>query len=309
MRYIDFDNVNQLKKGNQYMKEYIVKFKNKIKRVYGKFSHFNINVWDKNETISYVLKNHSSVLRFGDGEFNIINGENIVYQNYDGMLAKRLHSLILRESNEKLVVCLPDVFHKMNRYNKNAQNFYNQSFFWKNRKILKEIEKKHNWYGSTFISRPYIDLQKKKGIDLYFSKLKKMWDSKDLLIVEGKFSRSGEGNDLFENANSIQRIICPPKNAFSKIKNIEEAIVTFSTNRLVLLMLGPTAKIIVDDLKYKNIQMIDLGHIDSEYEWYKMGAKSKIPVPNKHTAEIKCTEEIKLKSDKKFDNQIIKIIQ
>ncbi|MBW7986337.1 DUF1792 domain-containing protein [Lactobacillus helveticus] len=35
-----------------------------------------------------------------------------------------------------------------------------------------------------------------------------------MLIIEGKYSRSGEGNNLFSNANSVSRIICPSKNAF-----------------------------------------------------------------------------------------------
>lgn len=37
-------------------------------------------------------------------------------------------------------------------------------------------------------------------------------------------------------------------------------------DRLVLLMLGPIAKVIVDDLQDLDNQLIDLGHIDSEYE-------------------------------------------
>lgn len=42
-------------------------------------------------------------------------------------------------------------------------------------------------------------------------------------------------------------------------------------------MLGPTAKVIVADLIAQlNNQMIDIGHIDSEYEWMKMGVTNKV---------------------------------
>ena len=34
------------------------------------------------------------------------------------------------------------------------------------------------------------------------------------MLIEGYFSRNGIGNDLFNNAKSIKRILCPPKNAF-----------------------------------------------------------------------------------------------
>lgn len=37
-------------------------------------------------------------------------------------------------------------------------------------------------------------------------------------------SRSGVGNDLFDDANSVERIICPSKNAYSKIDEIESLI-------------------------------------------------------------------------------------
>lgn len=72
-------------------------------------------------------------------------------------------------------------------------------------------------------------------------------------------------------------------------------------------MLGPTAKIIVNDL-YNEIpnQLIDLGHIDSEYEWFKLGATSKVRLLYKHTAEFNYDDtDVELKKDTYFDNQIV----
>ena len=283
--------------------------KNVIKSIYSTFHHFDIKVYDKNQTLKYILQNNSSVIRFGDGEFDIIHGENIIYQQYNQELAKRLTNLILNGSSKELIVCLPDVFHELNRYNTNAKKFYKQNFFWKNRIFLEEIQTHNNCYGSTFISRPYIDLKNKRGTDIYFKALKELWNNKNILIVEGKYSRSGEGNDLFKNAKTIQRIICPPHDAFSKLKIIEQSIKDNCKNKTVLLMLGPTAKIVIDDLKYLNIQMIDLGHIDSEYEWFKMGVTTKVQIPNKHTAEVQSNQEILINTDHNFDKQVIKIIE
>ena len=62
---------------------------------------------------------------------------------------------------------------------------------------------------------------------------------KDLLIVEGETSRSGVGNDLFDNAHSIKRIICPARDAYAYIEQIQQAIIQHAENRLILLMLGP----------------------------------------------------------------------
>jgi len=43
-----------------------------------------------------------------------------------------------------------------------------------------------------------------------FKKLKKIWDGKDIIIIESEKSRLGVGNDLFDNTKSIKRILCPP---------------------------------------------------------------------------------------------------
>ncbi len=174
---------------------------------------------------------------------------------------------------------------------------------------MKEIEKTNNWYGSTFISRPYIDLVDKSKSAETFAKLKQLWEEKDLLIVEGALTRSGVGNDLFANAQSIKRIVCPSKNSYQQIGQIEQAIRDNAENRLILLMLGPTAKVIVDDLQDLSNQMIDIGHIDSEYEWFKMGATYKVKLANKHTAEFNYDEDISAVHDQIYQDEIVARIE
>lgn len=277
------------------------------KRIRGKFTKYNIKVIDNSNSLLKILDNNLSVVRFGDGEFDLLRGSNIPYQNYDKKLALQMKKIILEGTNSRLLVCLPDIFKEMDRYNKNCRDFYYESFFYQNKKILHEIENTDNIYGSTFISRPYIDLKDKKGVDKYFASLKQLWNKKDILIVEGKYTRSGENNDLFDNTKSVKRIICPSKNAYSYLDRIEHSIVKNGSNKLVLLMLGPTAKIIVNDLyNVFPAQLIDLGHIDSEYEWFKMGATKKVKIPNKHTAEFNNDDDmVKLECDSKFDSEIV----
>lgn len=282
--------------------------KNYVKYIRGHFFKYKIHVLDNVDTVKYIQKHpDTSVVRFGDGELDIINGMGIYYQSYNATLAKKLRCILLNGSKSNLLVCMPDVFKDLNRYNCDCRKFYYEDFFYQNKKILKEIQQRNNIYGSTFISRPYIDLKDKSKADIYFRQLRELWNNKDILIVEGKYSRSGEGNDLFSNANSIKRIICPSRNAFSYIENIEDAIKKYCSNKLILLMLGPTAKVIINDLKSQlDSQMIDLGHIDSEYEWFLMGVDSRVKIPNKHNAEIDRNDtRIDLKNDRSFQSQII----
>lgn len=283
----------------------MTRIKEKLKEVRGRFFVYNIKVKKNNETVKYILKNKSSVIRLGDGELDLINGKSIPYQRYNQTLASELKDILYTSSNKKLVICLPDIFNNLIRYDASTLNWYYANFFYQNRKLLKPLTKMSNWYGSTFISRPYLALRDKSNVGYYYNTLKQIWEDKNLLIVEGKYTRSGEGNDLFNNAKSIHRIICPSKNAYDYKDEIEKCIKKYCKDRLTLIMLGPTAKIIVKDLS-KETQIIDLGHIDSEYEWFKRGVKKRTKIPGKHTAEFNNDDnQIILRKDAKFEHEII----
>lgn len=281
--------------------------------LWSKTKKFDISVMNNYDSLDLIQSKKMSVIRFGDGEFDIIRGRDIPYQDYNPKLATKMKGLILKGNTNNVLICLPDVFQNINRYNKKCRHYYYELFFYQNSKFLKEIEKTKNKYGSTFVSRPYIDLKDKKNSKKYFKKLKSLWQGKDILIVEGKYTRSGEGNDLFANAKSISRIIVPSKNAFNKKTEIEQAIRKYAENKLILLMVGPTAKIIVSDLKLDDDfpnQMIDIGHIDSEYEWFKMQAKDKVKIPHKHTAEFNNDDDkVTLMNDKVYLSQVREVIK
>ena len=91
----------------------------------------------------------------------------------------------------------------------------------------------------------------------------------------------GVGNDFYENAKSIKRIICPANNAFNKYDEIFNAIKELGKNKLIILALGPTATILASDicnLNHEKIeyQALDLGHMDIEYEWFLRKAKKEL---------------------------------
>ena len=263
-----------------------------------------ISVLSIDQSLDYLLEKGASVVRFGDGEMDLVAGRSIVYQDFDPELSARLREIMSMESDERLMICLPDIFTGLERYSIDAQNF------WSLNHLPHFLEKYKNicrapWYGSTFISRPYIDLEDKTPSAGYFAKLKQLWQDKDLLIVEGLTSRSGVGNDLFDGARSIKRIICPSRNAYSKLEAIKQAVREHADNRLILTMLGPTAKVLVYDLVQEGYRALDIGHIDSEYEWFQMGASHKVKLSHKHTAEHNFDQDIEFRDDQAYDSQIV----
>lgn len=245
-----------------------------------------ISVLSIDQSLDYLLEKGASVVRFGDGEMDLIAGRSIPYQEYNSALSIRLREIMAMESSERLMVCLSDVFTGIERYSIDAQNFWKAHLQHHLADYLEICQA--SWYGSTFISRPYIDLE-----------------DKDLLIVEGETSRSGVGNDLFDGAKSIQRIICPSRNAFSKLEAIKQAVREYADNRLILTMLGPTAKVLVYDLVQEGYRALDIGHIDSEYEWFRMGASHKVKLSHKHTAEHNFYQDIEFRDDQAYDSQIV----
>lgn len=265
-----------------------------------------ITVKNNFDSLNHIKTHKSSVARFGDGEIDIIAGHNIPYQTYDKALADTLKEILALQSNDQFLVCLPDAFEKTERYNAHARSFW-EGHFNHYHQLYQEVCTA-DWYGSTFLSRPYIDLEDKTSAKDYFEQLIDLWADQDLLIVEGKTSRSGVGNDLFDNAKSIQRIICPSHNAYGQLKAIENAIRQHGKNKMILLMLGPTAKAISYHLSQEGYWTIDLGHIDSEYEWYKMGASHKVKLKHKHTAEHNMDLNIEFLDDERYNQQIIATI-
>ena len=278
----------------------------RFRQVFKQEELFDISVMSIDETLDELMKTEKSLIRFGDGEFNIMNGYSIAFQEYNEELARGMKEILLTANQEEMLLCMPEVF---KTFRGEFPLDYNSEIFWK-----KELDRYADFfkeycqsktYGSAFISRPYIYSKDKTRAFDQFEKMKQLFEGKDLLIVEGATSRSGVGNDLFDKANSIKRIICPSHNAFSKIKEIKENILEYSEGRLILLMLGPTAKVLAYQLTQQGYRTLDLGHIDSEYEWMQMKAETRVQLKHKHTAEFNFDQDIEFIDDEGYNRQIV----
>ena len=107
-------------------------------------------------------------------------------------------------------------------------------------------------------------------------------------MVEGDVSHNGVGNDLFDEVHSIERIICPGKNAYSVYDRMREVCMSYPKDRLFLTAIGNTAKVLTADLAAAGYRAIDIGNLDMEYDWYLMKAETKVH-PKKH--DYKTVEE------------------
>lgn len=177
-------------------------------------------VFSPEDTLDEIINHNKSIVRFGDGEFEIIFGKDIGFQKNNKKLSKRLYQ-ILNSNEEGLLIGIYNGINseELRKYNQGAYKFY-IAFNEKNKFKLAKVLNRSKQYYSTQITRFYIDYKNKLGIGDYVKKLKKLWDKREVVIIEGEKSRLGIGNDLFNNVKSLQRILCPNKNAFKLYNKI-----------------------------------------------------------------------------------------
>lgn len=255
------------------------------------------------ETLRVIIANNPSVSRYGDGELDIMVGKDIPFQKYDKRLAEKMQ-VILQTEEDDFLVCLQDIFDDYSYLTERVQKYFDN--YVRNTRHLwyKRLKPQKTYYCSQ-ITRPYMGLKDKSKSPLYFSLLKQIWQDRNIIMVEGEKSRLGIGNDLFDSAKSIRRILCPAKDAFTYYDEIIEEVAKNEKDALVLLALGPTATAMAYDLHKKGYQSIDLGHVDIEYEWFLIGATEKVPVKNKYTNEAIGGTEVSDINDTLYSSQII----
>ena len=262
------------------------------------------------EVIDKIIYEKKSLSRYGDGEFKWLLGvKQVSFQENDKKMQEKLINII-QEKNDNLIIGIPRALNSLENLNNDARREWKLFILFYYNSINKylNIEKK---YADTNITRFYIDYEDKSKSYKRLENIKRIWHGKKIIIIEGKKTKLGVGNDLFNNAKSIERIIAPSENAFKVYDEILKVAEKQNKNKIFLLSLGPTATILASDLSKEGFQAIDIGHIDIEYEWLLLGAKSKIPIKGKYVNEAKkygdlSNEDIE---DENYKNSIIEIIE
>lgn len=259
--------------------------------------------------IDEIIKNKKSMSRYGDGEWDLALGRDNSFQKSDGKLRKRLKEILV-SNLENHIVAIPDIYGELpNRTEEFKECFRRHLGSGRRLQEYGMLDMEKEYYDS-FITRPYKDFVDRADAKEKFDRIKSIWENRQLTIVEGEKTRLGMGNDLFSNAGSCIRILCPPVNAFDHYDKILAAVKETDRESLVLIALGATATVLSYDLAREGYQAIDIGHIDIEYEWFLRNAKDSIPIDGKYVNEAAggrmVTDE---KVDDQYKNEIWKVIR
>ncbi|MCT2891386.1 DUF1792 domain-containing protein [Streptococcus thermophilus] len=71
-------------------------------------------------------------------------------------------------------------------------------------------------------------------------------------------------------------------------------------NLIILLAIGPTATVLSYDLADNGFQVIDIGYLDFEYQWYLMQVKKKTPLENRTVNEVSDSQFNKIANYNQF---------
>ncbi len=260
------------------------------------------------ETIRKIIEEGMSLSRFGDGEFAIIaNNARHGFQAYDVNLSNRLLD-VLRSDHPKLLIGIANNYGSLAEYTAYSSYEIRQYMSYEVRDFHYKVLDPNRVYCDTYLTRFYV-MYKDRYTDAprkRLNSLRRIWDKRNVVIIEGAETRLGVLNDLFDNVGQIKRILAPAKHSFSRYDEILGAALEFAEkDTLFLLAIGPSSTVLAHDLTIYGHQAIDVGHVDLEYEWMLAGKGVRVAVPYKYNNELSGGDCVQPVNDPVYLSQIV----
>lgn len=226
-----------------------------------------LNVLSKENTIKYIFDNEKSFCRFGDGEIRLMMGYSIPFQKYDERLAKKLLA-ILKSDSDKISIGIPyQYFYGIKNANETSKKFW-LFFVPEYRKFLL----KHCLHSKIYIDTGFTQIymsSNDNNYHNYFNKTKNLFNNKKLLIVSGNGILKKLKYNIFENALQKNYIYAPSINAYDEYDELLNKCLKFPKDTVIILMIGPTSKVLAYELANNGYTAYDVGHLAEDYDAYK----------------------------------------
>jgi hypothetical protein len=212
-----------------------------------KSKYKNIKTISNDETLDLIINEGKSIIRYGDGEIEMILGcsnySGRYKEKYTKQLALYLENALTDFNNDKMLITIP--------YNKLIEN-YTGSIYWyfAQYNFYKYLSNEYK-YGDAFIFR---DLTKKQ-INRFYKYINK----KNILYISHAKNISTFKDKL--NMDNISYYETTTDESFSDYKQLKKYCEIFIYNKknpLILISSGKTSKVIAYELCMKT-QVIDFG--------------------------------------------------
>lgn len=264
-----------------------------------------LNIMTSTETIEYIINNKCSIARYGDGEFFYMTAcRSIGFQRFDKQLQIKLKQ-VLNSTNPNLLLCLSNRLAIVDNAERKKLSEYWQESLKQNLYSWTRLLSKKRIYGDANLSRLTSTSGLEDTLD-FVAHIKKCWENRNVIMVEGDKTRFGVGNVLFDGVKTLRRILGPSESAFDYYEQLLSECLLVSKNiedPLVIIALGPTATVLASDLANNNVQALDIGHLDICYEKLIRGYNG--AVPGKYTNESKGGDIVAECNDSEYLSQIV----
>ncbi len=231
----------------------------------------------KKETIRQLAEENKSISRLGDGEFAAIVGQQRWnFQGFSELLGERLKEVLASDERDLLVGLNPLFYMNLSDVPEDDADSVRAYMRPMVRRLHAQLLSPEKIYGDATFN----NINSEEDV----AELKRIWDGRDCVFIEGCHTGMGVGNDLFDNCRSIERILGPAENAIDKYDDIMIESAKQPKDKLILIALGPTATVLAYDLCREGYQAIDLGHADLAYEGFirKTSSMYNVNIPYKY---------------------------
>ena len=261
---------NQIKKKR--IKECLDKITRFPKRVYrhlerrryekGKYEN-RFNILTTDETLDLMEHEKISFLRYGDGEIAIMQGNSIPFQEYNEKLAKRLKKL-LKMDLQGLKIGIPYYYmHPVMTLNDFTAKFAKALSV--QRRFLCRNCNRNMLYIDTCITQVY-QTYKRYDFKRYYNRIQKLIEDREITIICGEGVLDRLQFKAFDICKSVEFITAPSMNAYAEYDKLLATALKVDKGRLICIVLGPTAKLLVYDMHRKGYQAWDMGHYFKDYD-------------------------------------------
>jgi glycosyltransferase family protein len=217
------------------------------------------------ETVNDLTVSDKSFIRFGDGEIMIMEGSGIIYQKYNEILSQRLKDVI-KSNHSKLMIGINYYY-----YYADLSNFldFPKTFYRTSENHLRMRQNKYlipeKEYYSASITQVYHTYKNYDCISFYM-KMREIWKQKKITIICGNKTFEGIQYNIFDCAKSVDYIYGPWCNAFDRYEELLNKARQIDREKLIIIILGPTAKVLAYDLFLLGYRVLDLGHIAKDFD-------------------------------------------
>lgn len=228
-----------------------------------------INILTPEETLTLLEAHKNSFLRYGDGEIAIMMGSSIPFQEYNKELSKRLRH-ILNQSGENIKIGIPYYYiNPLDTLNRYVENFVGTLS--SQRRFLLKSCRRGTAYIDTCITQMY-QTYEEYNFEAHYSRMQALLSNRDITLICGEGIFEKLEHRAFDVCMSVEWLYAAETNAYSNYGRLLKKALMTDKNRLVCIVLGPTAKVLAYDLHKAGYQAWDMGHYFKDFDAYMRNA-------------------------------------